>query len=191
MNRNTYSGSPAVNAACPNRDRKFPFRHSRRQRVNLQTRPKWATEELCTPSGALRPTNPGRDAFHPRPTSFRRDQINKARTLLRAHKAFSFKSPIAHPPIAHFCQSSALGLFFAADPVPLSAIPATFHVAQSSVLSNPQSAIRNPQSAIRNPQSAIRNPQWFPPFHPRISAIIGNYRLSIFHPKQLKKLTTN
>jgi hypothetical protein len=48
MNRSTYSGSPAVNSACPNRGSKSPFRHSKTARVNLQTRPKWATEELRT-----------------------------------------------------------------------------------------------------------------------------------------------
>src|SRR4051812_21327785 len=119
MNQSTCFGSPAVNSACPNRDRKFPFRHSRRQRVNLQTRPTWAAEELCTPTSALRRPNLGRDAFHPRPTSFRRDQNNKARTFLRAHKALSLKSPIFPSP-----QSFALFVSFVVNPV-----------------SNPQSAI--------------------------------------------------
>jgi hypothetical protein len=106
MNLSIISGSPAVNPACPNRNPKFPFRHSKTAGVNLLNRPQWAAEELCTPTGALRPTNLGRDAFHPRPTSFRRGQINKARTFLRAEKVlFSY---IAHPPIAHFCPSSVL-----------------------------------------------------------------------------------
>jgi hypothetical protein len=130
MNRNTYSGSPAVKTACPNRGSKSPFRHSRRQRANLQNRPQWAPEELCTPTGPLRRTNPGWDIgpccqhFHPRPTSFRCDQINKARTLirapkplrlefLRAQKAFSLQSPIAHGPFTHrpFWSRPALRVF--------------------------------------------------------------------------------
>src|SRR5690349_8982831 len=107
MNRNTYSGSPAAKTACPNRDPKFPFRHSKTARVDLETQPTRATEELCPPTGALCRTNLGRDIspccqhFHPRPTSFRRDQINKARTLLRAEK-------VLFPPIAHVCQSPVL-----------------------------------------------------------------------------------
>jgi hypothetical protein len=141
--------------------------------VNPQHLPKRAAEELCTPTGTLCRTNLGRDAFHPRPTPFRRDNLTKTETSGCAQKALSLKSPIAHLPIAHFCQclvlSFALFVFFVVSPVL-------------------NSAIRNPQSAIRNPQSAIRNPQ---SFSPRISAIIRNYRLSIFHPKQLKKLTTN
>jgi hypothetical protein len=108
MNLKNTSGSPTAPSACPNRVQDSLFRHSPTAPVNLQTEPTPATEELCTPPGALRRTNLGRDAFHPRPTSFRRDQINKPRTFLRAHKAFSFKSPIAHPPIAHFCQPPVL-----------------------------------------------------------------------------------
>src|SRR5690349_7106936 len=48
MNRNTYSGSPAVNSACPNRDPKFPFRHSKTARVNPLNWPQWAAGGLCT-----------------------------------------------------------------------------------------------------------------------------------------------
>jgi hypothetical protein len=170
MNRSTFSGSPAVNSACPNRDRKISVQAFSKTTGEPPNPAQWAAEELCTPSGPLRRTNHGRDIspccqhFHPRPTSFRRDNLTKTETSGCAHKAFSFKSPIAHPPIAHFCQSPVLRIVlrvlrvFRGEPV--------F-----------KSAIRNPQSAIRNPQS----------FSPRISAIIGNYRLSIFHPKQLKE----
>src|SRR5690348_9446826 len=129
MNRNTYSGSPAVKTACPNRDRKFPFRHSKTARVNPQHLPKRAAKELCTPTGTLCRAHLGRDAFHPRPTPFRRDQINKARTFLRAQKALSLKSPIFPSPQSS--QSFALFAFFVVNPVL-------------------KSAIRNPQSAIRN-----------------------------------------
>jgi hypothetical protein len=54
MNRNTYSGSPAAKTACPNRDPKFPFRHSKTARVNLRPLPQEAAEELCTSSALIR-----------------------------------------------------------------------------------------------------------------------------------------
>jgi hypothetical protein len=148
MNQSTCFGSPAINSACPNRDQKFPFRHSRRQRVNLQTRPTWAAEELCTLPGALRPTKLGRDAFHPRPTSFRRDQINKARTLLSAPTLLCPGEPrfkIRNPHLNSQREHLLLGTIIEAG-------------------SGSQSAIRNPQSAIRN---------HFPPVYRRLSGIIG------------------
>jgi hypothetical protein len=202
MNRNTYSGSPAVKTACPNRNPKFPFRHSKTTRVNPQHLPKRAAKELCTPIGDLRRINLGRDIgpccqhFHPRPTSFRRHNLTKTETSRCAPKPLCSDS-IAHPPIAHFCQYPVLRAL------------RVFRGEPRFPIRNPQSAIRNPQSAIRNPQSAIRTSirnanisYWAPlsrrareanpqSFSPRISAIIGKYRLSFFHRKQLKKLTNN
>jgi hypothetical protein len=48
MNLKNTSGSPTAPRACPNRGSKSPFRHSRRQRVNLQNRPNRAAGGLCT-----------------------------------------------------------------------------------------------------------------------------------------------
>jgi hypothetical protein len=149
MNQSTCFGSPAVNSACPNRDPKFPFRHSKTARVNLRPWPQWAAEELCTPSGALRPTKLGRDAFHPRPTSFRRDQLSRTRKVLRAHEPLSLQLPIAH-----FSQSPVFWIVLRALRV----------LCGEPLFSNPQSAIRNPQSAIRN---------HFTPVYRRLSGIIG------------------
>src|SRR4051812_42067291 len=115
MNRNTFSGSLAVETACPKiclAHAPRIFRHSESSRVNLQTQPTQATEELCTPTGALRRTNPGRDIspccqhFHPRPTSFRRDNLHKNRNI--AMRTQTFISSITHSPIAHFCQPPVL-----------------------------------------------------------------------------------
>jgi hypothetical protein len=122
MNLKNTSGSPTAASACPNRVQDSLFRHSPTASVNLQTEPTLATEEPCTPPGALRRTNLGRDAFHPRPTAFRRDQINKARTLTRAPKPFRPDST-PHSPTTHFSLALSVALkpfvFFVPFGVPL------------------------------------------------------------------------
>jgi hypothetical protein len=58
MNRNTFSGSLAVETACPNRDQNLLFRHSKTARVNLRPWPQEAAEELCTFPSLIRAVPP-------------------------------------------------------------------------------------------------------------------------------------
>ena len=109
MNQSHCFGSPAVNPACPNRNQNFLFRHSEPPRVNLRQQPNRAAEELRKSVLVILRTNLGTDAFHPRPTSFRRAQLCPTQTSICAQAVFSlsklnpqpFWLPLLFPRLNH------------------------------------------------------------------------------------------
>jgi hypothetical protein len=172
MNQSTCFGSPAVNSACPNRDRKFPFRHSRRQPVNLQTRPQWAAEELRTSVFLILGVHNGRPVLN---------LILLCSTGISSMSSMpSIQSMIPSLPPTPSPQSAIRTTFREANDLSGEHIPGGLWEA-SSALCTLHSALCTLHSALCTLQLV------FPPY-------IGDYReLSafVFPPKTTQKLTTN